>query len=115
MVKNKVSDLSPTMVKEMISQIYDEHRAGCCLHIITDDGNIRDPDVKFCVEYAKKQGHQLCYEVACAISKMSELERAHLLEMGWCPKCRDYSFHKYCGLDDCVTMTESLPLLKSES
>ncbi len=49
-----VADVMP-----IVQRIY-EHTAGCCLHIVVDDGNIRDCDVASCLEQAKTRGHEDC-------------------------------------------------------
>lgn len=32
------------------------HGAGGCLHIVLDDGNVRDDDVRFCLDWAVEHG-----------------------------------------------------------
>lgn len=49
--------------------------AGCCLHVLTDDGNIRDSDVDFVADWARCKGHSFCGLVAAKIRGMSEEER----------------------------------------
>lgn len=73
----------------MIEQLYHRHAAGCCLHIVTDDGNIQDKHVDHCVEYAEKMGHRQCHELARLLQSMSVEERAQALGMPWCPQCKD--------------------------
>lgn len=48
---------------------------GCCLHITTDDGNVLDEDVDFCVKWAEEHGHSFCKLVGGVIRGMSLEER----------------------------------------
>lgn len=80
---------------------------GCCLHITTDDFNIRDSDVEFCLEYARERGHDECIELAERLLKLSKRERAELFGMKWCPVCEDYAPYDEC--DTCRGPLEPLP------
>lgn len=40
-------------MKPLIAAIYARHSAGCCWHLVLDDGNVDDSAVEFCVNYAK--------------------------------------------------------------
>jgi len=73
----------------MVEQLYQRSGAGCCLHIITDDFNVQDQHAAFCLDYAEKQGHRQCYELAKLFIHMSPKERAQTLGLPWCPQCHD--------------------------
>lgn len=55
--------------------------AGGNLHIVIDDGNIRDSDVMFCREAAEDDGDTAGVELAKLLLKMSKTQRRkiHLL------------------------------------
>lgn len=65
-------------VVPLASAIYRRHGAGCCLHITLDDGNLRDADVKFCLDHAEKVGHVECAEVARKLLAMSKTQRGRV-------------------------------------
>jgi hypothetical protein len=37
--------------------------SGCCMHIVVEDGNVKDEDVHWCINYAKEKGHTFCEAV----------------------------------------------------
>lgn len=49
--------------------------AGCCLHIMLDDGNLRDSDGHFCYGYAAAKGHDHCVEAALQMLQLSSTQR----------------------------------------
>ncbi len=53
----------------------DTNTVGCCLHIVTDDGNISDGDVSWCVERALENGHRDCAFVGGALLAASRTQR----------------------------------------
>lgn len=71
--KPRVPDVLP-----LVRRLYAKNRAGCCLHIVLDDGNVRDADVQFCVKYAQDAGHPECEELARALLLMSKTQRLRL-------------------------------------
>lgn len=72
--------MKPTVpeVTPLVEALYQRHGAGCCLHIVLDDGNVRDSDVDFCVTYAEEQGHEDCLHLAQQLRAMSRTQRAKL-------------------------------------
>jgi len=76
-------------VSRLTDQLYNRHSAGCCLHIVTDDFNIQDSHVEFCMKYAEEQGHRQCFELAQLYRALSPKERALVLGLSWCPTCQD--------------------------
>lgn len=66
-------------VRPYLRQLYDEHPAGCCLHIVTDDGNLEHGDVEFCMNEAEENGHDLCLALAIAIRSLSFSQRRRLI------------------------------------
>jgi hypothetical protein len=65
-------------VIELLQRIYQRHAAGCCLHIVTDDGNIETEHVEWSRDYARKQGHVDCVEAAELLLQMSEEDRKNI-------------------------------------
>lgn len=94
-------------VRELTDDLYSGHMkgAGCCLHILTDDCNIEDSSVDFCIKWAEEaiskgrdsygNTHEDCLALAKLYRELTVRERAIVLNMGWCPKCEDYSC---CGI-----------------
>jgi hypothetical protein len=105
-----MSDLPPKLeaVSEAIQDLYSEEMkgTGCCLHITTDDFNIDDHSVDFCIQYAKEQiakdddkygrTHEDCLALAERIRALSKRERAVLFGMNWCPACEDFDAYDEC-------------------
>ncbi len=52
--------------------------AGCCLHIVLDDGNLGDEHVIYCVKVAKHKGHKDCEGLARILFCMSKTQRKKL-------------------------------------
>ena len=106
-------------VRELTTELYSQYMkgTGCCLHILTDDSNIEDHHVDFCVDYAEKavakgpdkhdHDHKDCLALAKLYQQLTKRERAIALRMGWCPTCEDYSC---CGIcHDCDGSLDPIP------
>lgn len=67
----KVPDLVP-----LLEAVYarPSGAAGCCLHVLTDDGNWGS--AAFCLEWARKAGHPECIAAAEMAVHMSESQIA---------------------------------------
>ncbi len=76
MAVNKPRD-RPTVpdVLPLVRQIYERHAAGCCLHIVTDDGNVEQDHVEFCVRQAQSEHHTDCLAAAEMLAAMTETQR----------------------------------------
>lgn len=48
---------------------------GCCLHILTEDGNVENSHVHFCLERAREQNHADCIAAAEMLLKMTKTQR----------------------------------------
>lgn len=57
-------------------ELYTLSGAGCCLHVLTDDGNVDDGTADFCIQWAVKAGHTFCEHLARLIRTMPESDRA---------------------------------------
>ena len=62
-------------VLSLVNAVYQRHAAGCCLHILTDDGNVEQGHADFCVEQAREQGHDDCLKAAEMLAKMTKTQR----------------------------------------
>lgn len=66
---------------ELVQSIYVRHGAGCCMHIVTDDGNIEDGDVQHCLEFAMKRGCPECIALAALLLTIPESLRNETMGM----------------------------------
>ena len=58
--------------------IYHEHAAGCCAHIVLDDGNLEDKHVGWSLVHAIQKKHPICIAALTSIAALSEEERQQL-------------------------------------
>lgn len=58
-----------------VQALYARHAAGCCLHVVLDDGNCSDASVGFCIGQAELQGHADCLALAHTLRSMSQEQR----------------------------------------
>lgn len=78
MVKPTIPEVLPA-----VRELYARHGAGCCLHIVLDDGNIHDSNIEFCIKYAIEEGHPECEALARRLLLMSRTQRLKLGSMRW--------------------------------
>jgi hypothetical protein len=104
------AELPPKLqaVMDDIQDMYSENMkgTGCCLHITTDDYNINDSSVDFCIKYAKEciakgtdqygRTHGECLELAEKIRALTKRERAIMFGLSWCPACEDFEPYEEC-------------------
>ena len=62
-------------VMPLVKAIYRRHSGGCCLHIVTDDGNVENGHVDFCLRRSRELGHADCIEVAEMLTLMTQTQR----------------------------------------
>ena len=69
-------------VAELVRAVYDRAGGGvgCCLHILTDDGNVRESDAAWVLEHAQERGHPDCIAAARALAAMTVSQRRRVLE-----------------------------------
>lgn len=69
--------MKPTVldVLPLVRAIYKRHVTGCCLHILTDDGNVENQDAQFCLEQARASGHADCLAAAELLAQMTKTQR----------------------------------------
>jgi hypothetical protein len=60
---------------EALKAVYKRHCAGCCLHILADDGNIEQSHASWCAGYAAATGHKDCIAAADLLENMTDPER----------------------------------------
>lgn len=60
---------------ELAATIYARHAAGCCWHVVLDDGNYKKADVEACIAWAAKAGHADCMELGPLLLRMSRTQR----------------------------------------
>jgi hypothetical protein len=68
--KPTVPDVLP-----LVNAVYARHCAGCCLHILTDDGNVDNDHAAFCLTSAQERGHADCLAAAEMLVQMSRTQR----------------------------------------
>lgn len=51
---------------------------GCCLHLVLDDGNVKDEHVLQCITVAIDRGHIDCLYVANKLALMTRSQRARV-------------------------------------
>jgi hypothetical protein len=62
-----------------LQAVYRTNAAGCCWHILADDGNVEQGHVIFCEEYAREHGHPACIAVIEPMSKLSRTQREKMV------------------------------------
>jgi hypothetical protein len=67
-------------VLPLVQALYQRHAAGCCLHIVLDDGNVSASSVAHVLAFARDTGHQDCIEIAGLLGLMSTSQRRRLYE-----------------------------------
>lgn len=78
-------DAKPT-IPEVIPLIrayksVEENRCGGILHIVLDDGNVKDSDVDYCVARASEAGDKEGLKIANLLRAMSQTQRRKLSRM----------------------------------
>ena len=73
MAKPTVPEVLP-----LVNALYARHSAGCCLHIVLDDGNVSTGSVEWCVGDATERGHEDCVRLAKLLLQMSRTQRLKL-------------------------------------
>ena len=72
--------MKPTVpeVRPLVRELYGRHSAGCCLHVVLDDGNVQDDSVRFCIEWARGRGCAECERLGEVLLQMSKTQRLKL-------------------------------------
>jgi hypothetical protein len=69
--------MKPTVpeVLPLMQTVYARNAVGCCLHILLDDGNIKNHHAEFCLKQARELAHADCIALAEKIVLMSQSQR----------------------------------------
>lgn len=70
-------------VLPLVNTIYARHGTGCCLHIVTDDGNTEDYHVQWALNNAKAHNHTDCIEALTQLLDMSQTQRRQVMYRRW--------------------------------
>lgn len=62
-------------VAPIIAEVYRDHLAGCCLHIVTDDYNLAQEDAEYVLGWAVDQDCSLCVVAALLLCWVSYTQR----------------------------------------
>ena len=62
-------------VLPLVNAVYRRNPLGCCLRILTDDGNVEKYHAAFCVDQARESGHTDCLQAAEMLAKMTRTQR----------------------------------------
>lgn len=57
------------------------HPAGCCLHVVLDEGNLSNSAVHHCLSIAYGNAHPVCVGLCLLLGQMSKTQRAKLLKV----------------------------------
>lgn len=75
----QLTDFKPTLtdIATLVREVYESPggAAGCCLHIVLDDGNVGYDSVRFCIDYARENKHPKCELLAELLLRMSKTQR----------------------------------------
>lgn len=73
-------DTQPTVpeVRPLTRAFYELHPTGGSLHIVLDDGNVKDSDVQSCVDYAIQGGDKTGEKLGRVLLLMSPTQRNKL-------------------------------------
>ncbi len=63
--------------------------AGCCMHSVTDDGNIGCNAVSYTIEYAEGRGHADCIACLKALASITKTQRRKAIALSWKKKLLD--------------------------
>lgn len=62
-------------VLPFVRAVYARHCAGCCLHIVTDDGNTEQAYIDGCLQRALSANHADCIAAAQLLAQMAQTQR----------------------------------------
>jgi hypothetical protein len=70
--KPTVPDVLP-----LVRALYATEHGGCggCLHLVLDDGNVADDNVRYCLGIATERGCAQCAELGALLLRMSKTQR----------------------------------------
>ncbi len=65
----------------LIRSIYFRHGAGCCMHIVTDDYNLSNSSVEFCLNFARENNCAECEECAKVMLTLTVTARKKAIDL----------------------------------
>ncbi len=78
MNKPTIPEVLP-LIKEYLEK--DSNSAGGSLHILIEDGNTRDSDIEFCIEWAKSKGDEDGIKLGEILLSMSRTQRGKIASL----------------------------------
>ena len=78
-------ELTIPEVLPFVRDLYQRNAVGCCLHIVLDDGNIKDKDVEFCINQAVELKGNYLLELLASLASFAclRLRRLAALVLGF--------------------------------
>lgn len=75
--------IKPTVpqVLPLARALYRRHSAGCCLHVVLDDGNTEASMLSGTEQRARELGHDDCAQLAALLAKMSRTQRRKISDL----------------------------------
>jgi hypothetical protein len=76
--------MKPSELQEMIIAIYKLHSSGGALHIVLDDENVENENIKWCINNSikeLKENKQLYLDCANNLLKMSKKQRYKVIQI----------------------------------
>lgn len=64
---------------DAVNELYEVHAAGGSAHIVTDDWNLENHSIEFCIGYAKDEGDDIALDVLHLFKELRVGERATAL------------------------------------
>jgi hypothetical protein len=62
-------------MQPLVKAIYARHGAGCCWHVVLDDGNVGDDSVRFCIQEAQRNNCDCCKLLIPLMLRASRTQR----------------------------------------
>ncbi len=72
-------------VMPLVQAVYARHAAGCCLHVMIDDGNVADVFATGALVEAYARGHADCIAAAEILAQMTTTQRRKVAGSGKLP------------------------------
>jgi hypothetical protein len=82
-MNQRITEAERLRAIELVRRIYARHMAGCCMHIVTDDDNLEDSSVQFCLDCARENNCAECVELATLMLKMKRTQRFKISKSHW--------------------------------
>lgn len=70
-------------VLPLVRAVYQRHCAGCCAHVVIDDGNVDQEFTESSLERARELGHADCIALCEALVQMTPTQRRKLSRLAY--------------------------------